>query len=81
MRDLNVSKVLRDDVANRLGYHPVNSHDQAERYQDNRDAAIVFASILIDNAQSTSRELSLALTAIQEALMWGNAAIACNEPS
>lgn len=79
MRDLNASRVLRDDIANRLGYHPVINSNQAGRYEDNRDAAMVFASQLIDNVQSPSRELSLALTAVQEALMWGNAAIACNE--
>lgn len=81
MMDTDESLKLRADLRNRLGYHPVNGAAQAARYEGNRYAAMAFADTLVFNAEAPSRELSLALTALQEALMWGNASIACNEPS
>jgi hypothetical protein len=75
--DLAAADSVMFDVANRLRYHPVKNDLQAARYEDNRDAAATFARTLVNNAPATSRELSLALTAVQEALMWANAAIAC----
>lgn len=51
---------------------------QPQRYQAVRDAAKLFANVVNDSCPD-SREKSLAMTAIQEASMWSNAAIAINE--
>jgi hypothetical protein len=61
----------------RLGYHPVSSERQMHIYEVNRE---LFISIYnyVDNLGSPSREKSLALTCLQEALMWTNAHVACN---
>lgn len=58
-------------------YHPPKG-DQIERYQQLRDKAKELAH-LINTACPMSREASLAMTALEEAVMWANAAIARNE--
>jgi hypothetical protein len=65
-------------VENGLSYHPVTDSNQGERYAHNRAAAHEFAKELMQNCPP-SRELSLAITNLQQALMWANAAIAINE--
>ena len=58
-------------------YHaPIN--DQKERYQAIRDEAKALAQSLIAKCPY-SRERSLALTSLQTAVMYANAAIAINE--
>ena len=52
--------------------------DQSQRYGDIRDAAKAYATSLMQNCPP-SRELSLALTKIEEVVFWANAAIARNE--
>lgn len=58
-------------------YHPPFG-DQPERYVAIRAAALTFAR-LVQSSTPPSREQSLALTTIQEAVMWANSAIAVNE--
>ena len=52
--------------------------DQATRYERIRSAAIAMAGFIQGNCPE-SREKSLALTNLQQAIMWANAAIAINE--
>lgn len=64
-------------IENRFTYHkPVE--DQVERYARIRDYAKHFA-YLLDKYCPDSYELSLAMTKLEEAVMWANAAIARNE--
>jgi hypothetical protein len=65
-----------DEINNRFGYHPVNEKT-IELHKEVRAEAIAFANILAEILPE-SREKSLAFTALQEATMWANAAIACN---
>lgn len=65
---------LHDDMDNRLGFHP-GTPETAPRYELNRSAARRFAHTLIDTCPP-SRELSLALTAVEDALMRANQAVA-----
>lgn len=58
-------------------YHPPKGN-QAERYENLREKAKSFAS-LINDLCPESREKSIAITKIQEASMWANASIAINE--
>lgn len=62
----------------RLGYHPVASDRQRELYEDNRRRFMELYDHLA-GAYEPSRELSLALTALQDACMWANAHVACND--
>ena len=51
---------------------------QPERYQILRNFAHQFAIIINDHCPE-SREKALALTSLQQCVMWANAAIAINE--
>ena len=65
------------ELANRFTYHPPKD-GQADRYQKIRDEAAHLAWFL-DSQCPDSREKSLAMTHLEEAVMWANAAIARHE--
>lgn len=65
------------DIEKRFTYHPPKG-DQADRYGKIREAAKALAITLVDLTPS-SREQSLALTHLDEVVMFANAAIARNE--
>lgn len=58
-------------------YHAPTS-DQTERYREIRSYAKQLATV-IDQTCPASREKSLALTKLEETVMWANASIARNE--
>lgn len=61
----------------RFTYHPPQG-TQPERYIHIRNAAKALAKLIADSTPE-SREQSLAITALEEAVMWANAAIARRE--
>ena len=65
------------DIDNNFTYHPPKEGQQ-ERYVAIREAGKGLANLVIA-ATPGSREQSLALTKLEEAVMWANAAIARNE--
>lgn len=69
------------DITDRINrdfiYHPPKD-GQSERFQAIRETAKYFALHIVENTPA-SREQSLALTALEEAVFWANAAIARNE--
>ncbi len=65
------------DVHNAFTFHPPKE-DQPERYAKLRERSRSLA-YCIEELCPPSRERSLALTNLQNACMWANAAIACNE--
>lgn len=66
-----------EEINKRFTHHPPKN-DQAERYQHIRDLASTLAKAMV-SMTPTSREQSLALTKLEESVMWANAAIARNE--
>lgn len=62
------------DLENRFTYHPPKP-GQAEIYEALRTFALNFART-IDMQAPDSREKSLAITHLEDAVMWANAAIA-----
>lgn len=64
------------EIDRRMGYHPA-TRQTIPMYEENRAQAVNLA-VLWDTTLPPGRELALALTALQEALMWANAAVACN---
>lgn len=66
-----------DDLGNRFTYHRPTD-EQIPRYEAIRNFGGRFA-MLITEKTPASREQSLAITKIEEAVMWANAAIARNE--
>lgn len=63
------------DLDNRFSFHPANA-DTGPRHDLVRDQARQFASMLDRVCGGDCREKSLAMTALEEAMMWANAAIA-----
>ena len=66
-----------EDLVKRFTYHTPKG-DQPQRYESIRGHGIDLAD-LIDDLCPDSREKSLAITKLEEAVMWANAAIARNE--
>lgn len=73
----SVDAKLIADINNRFCYHTPKG-DQQQRYVNLRETARNLA-LVIASSSKPSREQSLALTKLQEAVMWANAGIACNE--
>lgn len=71
------SKEILKRIENDFSYHPPKD-DQYERYQKIRDEATKFARFLVESCPE-SRELSLALTHLEQTQFYSNAAIARHE--
>lgn len=67
----------RAQIENNFIYHAPKD-GQTEKYQQIRDKAKEFAHLIVD-LTPVSREQSLALTELETATFWANAAIARNE--
>ena len=68
------SEITKEQIDNNFKYHkPVGT--QAEKYVLIRSTAKELATLL-NTACPDSRELSLALTKLEECVMWANASIA-----
>lgn len=66
-----------EELATRFTYHPPIG-DQPMRYVAIREGARTLADLIVASTPG-SREQSLALTALEEAVFWANAAIARRE--
>ena len=66
-----------DRIERDFTYHPPKE-DQQERYVYIRDTAKDLAFLILENTP-VSREQSLAITNLEQAIFWANAAIARNE--
>lgn len=67
---------LNKDLENRFTHHPPKE-GQIEKYKILRDEGKMFAYRILDLAPDC-RERALALTKLEEAIMWANAGIARN---
>jgi hypothetical protein len=70
-------KMDNDELLKRFTYHAPKD-DQATRYEKIRANARFLAELLTELCPE-SRELSLAMTNLEQAVMWANASIARNE--
>ena len=74
---------LKPHIESRLDLDAIFTHHapkgtQVQRYPDIRDAGKRFAQTILDNTPA-SAEQTLAVRAVQQAVMWANAAIAIHE--
>lgn len=65
------------DLENRFKHHPPKNPETIASHEAVREELRVTA-ILLDDMLPDSREKSIAITKLEEALMWANAAIARN---
>ncbi len=72
-----ISEKMAKQLDNNFMYH-APKEDQPQRYTEIRSGARMYAEWVCNNAPE-SRELSLFLTKLEEAVFWANAAIARNE--
>ena len=63
-----------EEIVRRIGFHP-STPATVPVYEENRRRFIELAEYV--DGLPAGREVALALTALQEALMWANAAVAC----
>lgn len=77
MLKYEVNAQTRAEIEKRFTYHPPFG-DQPQRYVEIRDHAGALAA-LICSLTPKSREQALALTNLEQTVMWANAAIARNE--
>jgi hypothetical protein len=71
---VNAPRIDEAELAVRFTYHPPSA-GQVPVYEDVRRRAFDYATFLA-GVVPQSRELSLAITALEEAVMWANAGIA-----
>ena len=67
------------EALHRLSYHPVGGERQRQIYETNRELFMSVFDYVTNLGGGPTREKSLALTALQESLMWANAHVACNQ--
>ena len=67
---------MNSDIKNRFTFHP-SSSSTVPLYEAMRSKALELAEWMDENAPE-SRELSLAITNLDQAVMWFNAAVARN---
>ena len=72
-----MTRADRAQVESAFTYHPPTPA-QIKKYELIRDTARLFALLLLRTCPA-SRELSLALTNLEQCVMWANASIARNE--
>jgi hypothetical protein len=72
--------VSRQEIEDRFTHHPPSNDTVVSTHEVTR-AAVKRVAHKLDNLLPDSREKSLALTHLEQALFWANAAIArhCNE--
>ena len=66
-----------EQIENTFTYHRPFGN-QSQRYEDIRNGAKILA-MLLQRACPESREKALAITNLQQSVMWANASIAINE--
>ena len=74
---ISAVSVVRADLDHRFGYHAPKDDATVKRHQTVRNATRDLADHYAETLPA-GREKSLALTKLEEAMFWGNAAIARN---
>lgn len=73
---MNPNKIA--EVENNFKFHAPKDEEQIKKYEQMREKLKETAKYVLENTPA-SREQSVALTKLEEAMFWANAAIARNE--
>jgi hypothetical protein len=65
-----------DQLAHRFQFHPADAENTKEDHEELRGALLDAADKIVEVTGASSREQALAITKLEEALFWANAAIA-----
>lgn len=63
------------ELGNRFNYHPATTPERQEAHEQVR-RCVMGAAAKLDTLMPEGREASLAITKLEEAMFWANAAIA-----
>lgn len=63
-------------LAHRFQFHPADAQNTKDAHQTVRDVLLDAADKIVEATGPESREQSLAITKMEEAMFWANAAIA-----
>jgi hypothetical protein len=68
--------LTNDELARRFNFHPADTEEKQERHEKVRAVCLGAAEELVEVTGASSREQSTAITKLEEAMYWANAAIA-----
>lgn len=68
--------VTLDELKHRFQFHPADSQNKKDAHERVRQVCLTAADEIVDVTGPASREQSLALTKLEEAMFWANAALA-----
>lgn len=68
--------LTHDALAHRFQFHPADSENRKDNHQRVRDVLLDAADVVVEVTGPMSREQSLAIAKLEEAMFWANAAIA-----
>ena len=72
--------LTNDELANRFAFHPADTPEKQKAHENVRDTLLDCAIEIVELTGPMSREQSLAITKLEEAMFWANAAIARATP-
>lgn len=68
--------ITHDELARRFNYHPPQNEPTKSRHEQVRETCLIAAEELVEVTGAPSREQSLAITHLETAMFWANAAVA-----
>jgi len=68
--------LTHDQLAHRFQFHPADSQNQKDAHETVREVLLNAADQIVEVTGASSREQSLAVTKLEEAMFWANAALA-----
>jgi hypothetical protein len=76
--DTNVESmhITRQQLEHRFQFHPADTEEKKVAHETVREVLLEAADQLVDVTGAPTREQSLAITKLEEAMFWANAAIA-----
>lgn len=69
-------RLTTEELAHRFQFHPADSDNKKEAHESVRSACLECAQELVAQTGAQSREQSLAVQHLEQAMFWANAAIA-----
>jgi len=70
----------QSEISHRFAFHPATTEEKRNEHTSVR-ATIERAALFLDQHLPVGREKSLAITKLEEAMFWGNAAVARDNES
>ena len=71
-----MERISHDDLANRFQFHPADSQNKKDAHERIREVCLNAAEEIVETTGAASREQSTAITKLEEAMFWANAALA-----